>query len=186
MLRLAYAQGYFPMPEPKTDEIFWYFPDPRAIIPLDGFRTTRSLMRSLRNRGYEITFDRAFHDVMKMCAARSETWINDEFLRCYHLLHREGDAHSVEVWQEGRLVGGVYGVCLRGAFFGESMFHTERDASKVALYHLIERLRSKAFRLLEVQFMTEHLRSLGAIDIPGDAYKELLAQALQAPLSVRF
>lgn len=178
LLKFAYAQGYFPMPDPQTEDILWYSPDPRAIMPLDKFRVSRSLQRSLYNRGYTVTFDKAFSKVMEGCADRKETWINDEFKRAYGRMHSEGYAHSVEVWLGEALVGGVYGVSLHGAFFAESKFHRATDASKVALFHLIDRMRLQGMLLLEVQFMTPHLKSLGAIEVPADKYKELLGEAL--------
>lgn len=183
VLRLAYAQGYFPMPEPKTGEILWFHPDPRAIIPLDKFHVSRSLARSLRRAQFKITFNQAFAEVMQGCADRAETWINADFLQAYQSLHLAGDAHSVEVWQDNRLVGGTYGVSLGGAFFAESMFHRRNDASKIALFHLIQRMRERSMSLLEVQFVTPHLASLGAVEISRQKYLELLRQALRCKVS---
>ena len=177
LLRMGYAQGFFPMPD-DDGQVYWYKPDPRAVFPLDGYHVSRSLRRSLRRHPWRISFDTCFRDVMEACADRDETWINDEFLEVYGELHAEGDAHSVEVWLEGKLVGGAYGVHLRGGFFAESMFYRATDASKVALFHLIERLREKGFALLEVQFMTPHLRSLGAAEVAADDYVLMLEQAL--------
>jgi len=179
LLRLAYARGYFPMPHPDTGEILWFSPDPRAIIPLGGFHCSRSLARTLRLGAFEISMDRDFAGVMAGCAERTETWITDEFKTAYGRLHAEGDAHSLEVWQEDKLVGGVYGVALGRAFFAESMFHRVTDASKVALYHLVERLRQQDMLLLEVQFLTSHLASLGAVEIPREQYLRRLAAALK-------
>lgn len=179
LLRVAYAQGFFPMPHPKTNKILWFSPDPRAIIPLDKFHCSRSLKKSLRNRGYNVTFNKAFSEVMHACAARDDTWIIPEFIEVYTRLHEEGDAHSVEVWKDGLLVGGTYGVTLGGAFFAESMFHKVTDASKVALFHLTKLMEKKGFILLEVQFLTEHLKSLGAIEIPAEEYMKRLETALQ-------
>ena len=184
LLRAAYAQGFFPMPHPQTGEILWFNPDPRAVIPLDGFHVSRSLRRTLRRVPFEVTFDRDFHGVMAACADREETWITQDFMDSYGDLHRQGDAHSVEVWLGGRLVGGAYGVSLAGGFFAESMFHRVTDASKVALYHLVERLRARGMTLLEVQFMTDHLASLGAVLVPRAEYLRRLRQALRQP--VRF
>lgn len=177
-LRMAYSQGYFPMPHPETGEILWFRPDPRAILPLDGFHCSRSLARTLRRGDYHVTFDTAFREVMLACADRDDTWITPEFVHGYCGLHSEDSAHSVEVWREDSLVGGVYGVSLGGAFFAESMFHRETDMSKVALYHLVQHLKEKGFTLLEVQFLTEHLTSLGAIEVTDDKYQSLLARAL--------
>jgi len=179
LLRLAYARGYFPMPHPDTGEILWFSPDPRTTIPLDGFHCSRSLARTLRRGELEVSMNRDFAGVMAGCADRKETWITDEFKAAYGLLHAEGDAHSLEVWQKDRLVGGVYGVSLGRAFFAESMFHRVTDASKVALYHLVERLRQQGMLLLEVQFLTNHLASLGAVEIPRTQYLRHLAAALQ-------
>lgn len=179
LLRLAYAQGYFPMPHPDTGEILWFSPDPRAVMPLDGFHVSRSLRRTLRAGRFEISFDQDFRGVMDGCAERDETWITDEFKSTYGTLHDQGDAHSVEVWQDGTLVGGAYGVALAGAFFAESMFHRATDASKVALYHLVEHLKARGMTLLEVQFITPHLTSLGAVEIPKAEYLRKLRAALR-------
>ena len=179
LLLSAYSQGYFPMPQSETNEILWYRPDPRAVIPLDNFHASRSLQRTLKRSHFTITFDSAFREVMLGCADRKETWITDEFLTAYTELHHLGFAHSVEVWSKDRqLVGGVYGVSLGGAFFAESKFHRKTDASKVALYHLVQRLKAQHFTLLEVQFMTPHLATLGALEIPDDIYQLRLAKAL--------
>lgn len=166
------------MPDPDSQDILWYNPDPRAIIPLDQFVVTRSLRRSLQNRGYKVTFNQAFREVMAGCADRPDTWINAEFFSVYGKLHDEGDAHSVEVWFDSELVGGLYGVSLGAAFFAESKFHTARDASKVALYHLISHMKKQQMQLLEVQFITPHLQSLGAITIPAEEYQRKLQTAL--------
>lgn len=180
LLVQAYASGYFPMPDSATGEIHWYRPDPRAIFPLDGFHVSVSLKKRLKKEPFTITFDTAFTDVMKGCAARPDTWINDEFLAAYTKLHTLGIAHSVEVWNKKtqKLVGGVYGLSLNGAFFAESKFHTETDASKAALYFLVEKLRKQGFLLLEVQFMTPHLKSLGAVEISDEEYTKRLQEAL--------
>lgn len=174
----AYANGYFPMPEPKTEEIQWYFPDPRAILPLDKFHCSKSLAKKVKQGIFSYTTDQDFLGVMKGCAARKETWINDEFIRVYSELHRLGFAHSVEVWRQKKLVGGVYGVSIGGAFFAESKFHSETDASKVALYYLVRELNKRGFGLLEVQFLTPHLKSLGAEEIPAKKYSTLLKKAV--------
>lgn len=184
ILHAAYSQGYFPMPDADTGEILWFRPDPRAIIPLEGFHVSRSLRRTLKRKLFKLTYDQAFHQVMKGCAARPDTWISEEFMIAYGQLHALGTAHSVEVWYQDRLVGGTYGVSIGGAFFAESMFSRVTDASKVALFHLVEQLRRQGFILLECQFLTEHLRSLGAIEIPDTDYIELLDEAIQ--LNVEF
>jgi leucyl/phenylalanyl-tRNA--protein transferase len=175
---MAYAQGYFPMPHPDSGEILWFRPDPRAILPLEGFHLSRSLKRSMRKSGFRVTFDTAFREVMESCADRPDTWITEEFFAAYGALFLQGFAHSVEIWMGDRLVGGVYGVTLGGAFFAESKFHRETDASKAALFHLVERLKARGFSLLEVQFLTEHLASLGAVEISDEEYQARLAQAL--------
>ncbi len=167
------------MPHPETQELEWFRPDPRAILPLDGFHVSKSLRRRLKKNEFVATYDQQFRKVMEHCAAREETWINTEFLNAYTLLHEQGDAHSVEVWKGDTLAGGVYGVSLGGAFFAESKFHTETDGSKAALYFLTTKLRSLNYDLLEVQFLTPHLESLGAIEIPGETYDEMLALALK-------
>lgn len=174
----AYANGYFPMPEPKTEEIQWYLPDPRAVLPLNKFHCSKSLSKKIKQGIFSATTDQNFVGVMQGCAARKETWINNEFIRVYSELHRLGFAHSVEVWRQKKLVGGVYGVSIGGAFFAESKFHLETDASKVALYYLVEELNKRGFSLLEVQFLTPHLKSLGAEEIPAKKYSTLLKKAV--------
>lgn len=179
-LLAAYANGYFPMPDPDGT-IIWYRPDPRAILPLEGFHCSRSLKRTLDRGAFTVTFNQCFRDVMKACAKREETWINAEFIRAYGRLHDVKAAHSVEVWKGDELAGGVYGVQLNGAFFAESMFHTVRDASKVALYYLVQHLQQCGFKLLETQFLTPHLASLGAIEISDEQYQRKLQRALKVP-----
>jgi leucyl/phenylalanyl-tRNA---protein transferase len=179
ILEFAYRQGYFPMSDPDTGEIGWYCPDPRAILPLNGFHVSRTLSKRLRKSEFTVSFNKAFSEVMLKCADRTEgSWISDEFVDVYSALRSQEKAHSVEVWRDSHLVGGVYGVALGGAFCAESMFHTETDASKVALYHLVSRLGFCGFTLLEVQYLTPHLESLGAKEIPLDVYMETLNAAL--------
>lgn len=175
----AYGQGCFPMPDEKSGNINWYRPDPRAIIPLDGFHVGRTLRRTLKKKDFVIRRDTCFERVMRACAARDETWITDDFIRIYGALHAFGFAHSLEVFRENDLVGGVYGVTLGGAFFAESMFHSDSDMSKVALFHLVEHLRQRQFVLLECQFLTPHLASLGAIEVTDQNYMNQLNTALQ-------
>jgi leucyl/phenylalanyl-tRNA--protein transferase len=178
-LLAAYRRGLFPMPYGKR-RIIWFSPDPRAVLPLDGLRASRSLRRSTRR--FAVTFDRAFTEVMRRCAdpRRSGGWINAPFVDAYSTLHRLGWASSVECWSDaGELVGGLYGVRIGRFFAGESMFHAETDASKVALLALVERLADEDARLLDVQWITPHLSSLGAIAIPRDDYLQRLAEAVQ-------
>jgi len=166
------------MPD-ERDVIRWYQPDPRAILPLDHFHASRSLQRKLDKNVFDVTYDRDFRGVMQGCSERDSTWITKEFFDGYTALHRVGLAHSVEVWQGGGLVGGTYGVHLGGAFFAESKFHRVTDASKVALAKLVERLKERGFRLLEVQFLTPHLKQFGVIEVPHKDYMKLLNAALK-------
>ncbi|MGQ0560016.1 MAG: leucyl/phenylalanyl-tRNA--protein transferase [Sphingosinicella sp.] len=177
----AYTIGVFPMSDSRdAPDVYWVEPRRRAILPLDRFHQSRSLRRTLRSDRYDVSFDRAFGEVVRCCAERSNTWINAPIERSYNLLHASGHAHSVEVWEDAKLVGGLYGVRLAAAFFGESMFSARRDASKVALAWLVARLKVGGFRLLDCQFMTDHLRALGAVEIPQQDYLALLASALGA------
>lgn len=180
----AYAAGIFPMAaDAEDDELQWYDPDPRGILPLRGFHLARRLARTVLSGRFEVSVDQDFPGVMKACAApapgREETWINSEILRLFCALHDMGYAHSVECRQEGKLVGGLYGVALGGAFFGESMFSRLTDASKVALVHLVARLRLGGFIVLDTQFGTDHLARFGGQDIPAERYKATLEQAVQ-------
>lgn len=179
MLLRGYAAGIFPMADSRdASDIFWVEPRTRAIIPLDGFHCSRSLARRLRSGRFALTVDRAFHDVLLGCADRDETWINPMIERATLGLHATGHAHSVECWHNEKLVGGVYGVKLGRAFFGESMFSRATDASKVALAALVARLKVGGFTLLDCQFITDHLASLGAVTISRDAYVGSLSAAL--------
>ncbi len=180
ILLRAYAMGIFPMAEGRDDpEIHWVDPRRRGILPLDGFHISRSLARRLRSGAFTVTADRAFTQVVEACAEREETWISHRIQALYEGLHALGHAHSVEVWAENRLVGGVYGVTLGAAFFGESMFSRVTDASKVALAHAVGGLQANGFRLFDTQFLTPHLASLGGIEIPRADYHKILAEALQ-------
>lgn len=180
LLLHAYRSGIFPMAETRDDpDIFWVDPRWRGIFPLDGFHISRSLARRLRRDDYEVTLNAAFEQVIDGCADRDETWINAEIRALYTELHREGQAHSIEVWMEGELVGGVYGVVIGSAFCGESMFSTRTDASKIALAWLVDLLRRAGFTLFDTQFVTPHLASLGGIEISRTAYRTLLAEALE-------
>lgn len=173
----AYRSGVFPMGM-EDGEIGWFSPDPRGILPLDAFHVPHGLRRRLKNHRFEIRVDQAFEAVMRACGKREETWINEEILESYCNLQRLGFAHSVETWLDGELVGGLYGVTLGKAFFGESMFHTVTDASKIALHALMQRLVAGNFSLLDIQWTTPHLKTFGAIDIPRSAYRRKLAAAL--------
>lgn len=179
LLLQGYASGIFPMADSRdADELFWVEPRNRAIIPLDGFHVSRSLRRALRSGKFQVTRDRDFAGVIAACAEREETWINAELEQAMIALHGSGNAHSVEAWSGDRMVGGLYGVKLGRAFFGESMFSRATDASKVALAWLVARLKVGNFTLLDCQFMTEHLASLGAVSITRETYVALLAGAL--------
>jgi leucyl/phenylalanyl-tRNA---protein transferase len=174
----AYASGYFPMAESREGPISWYSPDPRAIIPLDTFNVSRSLRQAERKGMFEIRFNTAFSEVITQCAAREDTWISAEIIDSYRQLFEQGVAHSVESWKEGVLAGGLYGVALGGAFFGESMFSRASDASKIALWALVRRLQKNGYLLLDTQFLTPHLATLGAYEIPRKEYLRLLRAAL--------
>jgi leucyl/phenylalanyl-tRNA--protein transferase len=179
LLLQGYAMGIFPMADSRdSDEIFWVEPRSRAILPLDGFHLSRSLKRTLRSGKFTVTADRAFAEVVIACADREETWINGDIERAVLSLHRLGHAHSVEVWKDDALVGGLYGISLGRAFFGESMFSRMTDSSKVALAWLVARLKVGGYELLDCQFMTGHLASLGAVAVSRDRYVALLAAAL--------
>ena len=181
LLLTAYAQGIFPMAH-EDGRVYWYSPDPRAILPLDRLHASRSLLRHVRTGLYEVRFNTAFAEVIVACAApgpgREATWISDEIIEAYIWLHELGFAHSVEAWSGEELVGGLYGISLRGFFAGESMFSRRPDTSKVALFYLVNRLRERGFQLLDVQFLTPHLASLGAVEVPQWHYRELLREAL--------
>ncbi len=180
----AYARGIFPMAEGRRDPtLFWVDPELRGIIPLDRFHVPKRLRRKLR-QGQQISVDQAFRQVIETCArsapGRRTTWINDEIIRLYGSLHQRGFAHSLEVWNGQALVGGLYGLAVGGAFFGESMFSSEADASKFALVYLVARLKRGGYRLLDTQFVTPHLTTFGAIEIARDKYHALLAEAIEA------
>lgn len=179
LLLSAYAAGIFPMADSRdADDLYWVEPTERAIIPLDSFHMSRSLRSTIRSGRFRVTRDQVFGEVVRQCANRSETWINRTIERAVGALHRLGRAHSVETWSGDELVGGLYGVRLGTAFFGESMFSTATDASKVALAWLVARMTVGGFTLLDCQLMTDHLRSMGAIDVPRAAYCELLSAAV--------
>ena len=181
LLLAAYRIGVFPMAD-LDGEIGWYAPEPRAVLPLDAFHVPKTLAKTVRQRRFEVVVDRDFEGTMRACAApapaREETWISDEILEAYVALHERGYAHSVECWADGAFAGGLYGVALRGAFFGESMVTRVRDASKVALVHLVDRLRAGGFRLLDTQMSTPHLARFGVAEIPRAVFERRLAEAL--------
>ena len=179
----AYSKGLFPMAENRRDkQLFWIDPEVRGILPLDNFHIPRSLKKKIRNNPFEVRFDHNFAAVIRACAQqkpkRRETWINDEIIELYTKLFCMRHAHSVECWQEEKLVGGLYGISIGGAFFGESMFSSERDSSKIALVHLVARLNLAGFTLLDTQFITDHLKQFGAIEISRLEYHKILSAAL--------
>ena len=185
----AYSKGLFPMAENRRDkQLFWIDPEVRGILPLDNFHIPRSLKKKIRNNPFEVRFDHNFAAVIRACAQqkpkRRETWINDEIIELYTKLFCMRHAHSVECWQEEKLVGGLYGISIGGAFFGESMFSSERDSSKIALVHLVARLNLAGFTLLDTQFITDHLKQFGAIEISRLEYHKILSTALD--LDVEF
>ncbi len=186
ILLRAYAYGVFPMGESRDDpSLYWVDPQERGIIPLDGFKLPRKLRSTVRKSPFNVTIDTAFRAVMEACAlpapGRSGTWINDRIVDLYCELHERGYAHSVECWKGQQLVGGLYGVSLGAAYFGESMFSRETDASKIALTYLVARLRRGGFKLLDTQFVTDHLAQFGALEIPRDEYRQRLAEAITLP-----
>lgn len=179
LLLHGYSIGIFPMAEHRDDpDLFWVDPKFRGVFPLDGFHISRSLARRMRRGGYTITINQNFDGVVDGCSDRIDTWINPELRRLYQMLHQSGHAHSLEVWNDAALVGGVYGIALGAAFFGESMFSRQTDASKIALAYLVDRLRRTGFMLFDTQFLTAHLASLGAIEVPRVVYQSELKQAL--------
>ena len=186
LLLRAYSIGLFPMADSADDpELFWVEPELRGIIPLDDFHISKSLAKTIRRAPFDIRYDTAFEQVMDGCAApapdRPTTWINGKIRSLYATLHSMGHAHCVEAWDGEELVGGLYGVSLGSAFFGESMFSRRTDASKICLVHLVERLRKQGFVLLDTQFTTEHLKNFGAIDVPKARYEKMLARAVATP-----
>ena len=180
LLLQGYRLGVFPMAT-EDDSIEWFSPDPRAILPLEDFHVPHVLRRLLRRRVFKTTIDKAFSEVIAACAEREDTWINPEIIESYTRLHELGNAHSVEAWKEGRLAGGLYGVAVGGAFFGESMFHSVTDASKIALVALVEHLRARKFVLLDTQWLTPHLQQFGGIEISRNHYLRVLRRAVELP-----
>jgi leucyl/phenylalanyl-tRNA--protein transferase len=189
LLLRAYSIGLFPMADSADDpELFWVEPEMRGIIPLEQFHVSKSLAKTIRKRPFDIRVDTAFDLVVAKCAEvaddRPSTWINSTIRELYNALHRMGHAHSVEAWDGNELVGGLYGVSLGSAFFGESMFSRRTDASKICLVHLVDRLRERGFTLLDTQFTTDHLKTFGAVDIPKSEYQHLLDEAMSQPSRV--
>lgn len=178
LLLAAYAEGIFPMADPDDNSIRWYSPDPRTIIDVKSFNVPRSVRHQMKQKKFEFRFDTRFNDVIRGCAGREETWISEEIIESYVQLHDLGYAHSVEAWNKGALAGGLYGVALGGVFFGESMFSRIPGASKGALVVLGEHLKEREFDLLDVQFMTEHLKMFGAVEISRDEYMFRLQKAV--------
>ncbi|MGE6739297.1 leucyl/phenylalanyl-tRNA--protein transferase [Allorhizobium pseudoryzae] len=186
VLLRAYSIGLFPMAESADDpEIFWVEPEMRGVLPLDAFHVSKSLRKAVKRAPFDIRFNTRFEAVMNGCAEetsdRPSTWINTTIRQLYTELHRMGHAHSVEAFEDGELVGGLYGVSLGAAFFGESMFSRRTNASKICLVHLVERLNANGFQLLDTQFTTEHLKTFGAIDVPKDEYLTLLKATTESP-----
>lgn len=180
LLLQGYRLGVFPMAM-ENDSIEWFSPDPRAILPLEDFHVPHALRRVLRKRVFETRINNAFSEVIEACAKREDTWINREIIESYTQLHELGYAHSVETWKQGRLAGGLYGVAVGGAFFGESMFHHVTDASKIALVALMDHLRARKFVLLDTQWLTPHLEQFGGIKISRNHYLRLLRRAVELP-----
>ena len=183
LLIIGYRNGFFPMGDPETGEIHWHRPDPRAIIPLDGVQISTSLRATLRKELYTVTFNTQFHEVITACADRPECWITPQVIDAYTELHHLGLAYSVESWHNGHMVGGLYGVAIGGAFFGESMFSRMNDASKVSFVALVERLRERGFSLLDTQYINAFTASLGAIEIPDAAYQRMLHACIDDDLT---
>jgi leucyl/phenylalanyl-tRNA---protein transferase len=180
LLLQGYRLGVFPMAMADND-IEWFSPDPRAILPLDKFHLPHTLRRTLKKEIFKVQIDTRFAEVIDACAKRKDTWINRQIIQSYERLHELGYAHSVETWREGKLVGGLYGVAIGGAFFGESMFHRVSDASKVALAALVDRLRARKFVLLDTQWLTPHLAQFGVREISRNSYLRLLGRAVELP-----
>jgi leucyl/phenylalanyl-tRNA--protein transferase len=185
LLVIGYRNGFFPMGDPTTGDIQWHRPDPRAIIPLEDVRVSSSLRATIRKGLFTITVDTAFHEVITACADRPDCWITPAVIDAYTELHHLGLAHSVESWHEGRLVGGLYGVALGGAFFGESMFSRMNDASKVSFVALVQRLRERGFSLLDTQYINDFTASLGAIEISDSLYQRMLEACIDDDVSFR-
>ncbi len=183
LVRQAYKDGAFPMGEPETGEVEWYRPRIRAVFPLKGVHVSHSLSKVLKNQEFEVRFDTAFERVMRSCLRPQENWITEDLIRVYTEIHTQGWAHSAEAWKDGRLAGGVYGLCLGSCFCAESMFHVASNASKMALWALVERCREVGVTLFDAQIMNPHLRSLGAVEVSDSEYMGLLKAALETRCS---
>ena len=180
ILLSAYRAGIFPMAESALDKnIFWVDPKYRGIMPLNEFHVSKSLRKEILKLDYQVSVNTRFEEIINMCAERPETWINQDILTNYCLLHKSGQAHCLEIWSDKRLIGGIYGVSIGAAFFGESMFSKKNNASKIALAYLVDRLKKTGFKLFDIQFLTPHLASLGAIEITKAKYRTLLCQAVE-------
>ncbi len=177
----AYSEGYFPMAESCNGDIYWHSPDPRAIIPFNDVKIPRTVKQRIKRENWDFHFNTSFERVIRLCSDREETWINEEIIQTYTELHYYGYAHSIETWGGHKLVGGLYGVTIGGAFFGESMFNLVSDASKAAFYALIERLKERNFVLLDSQYINPHTKMLGAIELPRIYYLQLLKKAIKLP-----
>ena len=182
---IAYRAGQFPMARSRGGPIHWYDPDPRGILPLDAFHCPRRLARTVRQGVFEIRVDTAFEEVMRGCARRRETWINEDIVSVYTELHRRGQAHSIEAWKDGKLAGGLYGVAIGAAFMAESKFGGVRDASKVCVVALVERLRERGFELLDVQYWNSHIAQFGVVEVPREEYRRRLARAVARTAAFR-
>jgi leucyl/phenylalanyl-tRNA--protein transferase len=169
------------MAESREGDIYWYSPDPRAIIPLERVKMPRSMRQAIRKNGFNFSIDHSFGEVIRSCADRDDTWISEDIIASFEILHRIGYAHSVETWSEGELAGGLYGIAIGGAFFGESMFTRKSNASKAAFYFLVQRMKERAMILLDTQFICDHTENLGAIEIPKQQYLRFLREALNLP-----
>lgn len=185
LLLTAYSQGFFPMAESKNGDIYWHSPDPRAIFNIYDIKPPRSVRQLINKKAFDITFNERFEDIIRACSERDDTWISEPIIESYINMHHLGHAQSLEVWQGDKLAGGLYGVTIGGAFFGESMYSEVSNASKVGFYYLIERLKKLGFILLDTQYINEHTYKLGAIEIPKSLYLKLLAKAIELPVSFR-
>ncbi len=183
LLVRAYKEGYFPMADSYDGNIYWHSPDPRAIFPLDKIKTPRSIKQSINKNNFSFSINKDFKKVITLCADREDTWISDEIIAAFVQLHNIGYAHSVETWNDNKMVGGLYGVSIGAAFFGESMFNHVPDASKSAFYYLVNHIKSRNFMLLDTQYINHHTALLGAIEIPRIQYLKILRKAIEIPVN---